>query len=130
MVNEFYLDFAKIKIINSLMIVEVNEGIHLSTNHHEELEEIAQLQFENNPFIYITNRVHSYSVDPAIYKLTSQISNLKGFAVVTKTILAKKNAELEKLFLNKPFEIFSEIDEAISWAKSVIDNKFINGKNN
>ena len=55
--------------------------------------------------------------------------NLKGFAVVTKTLLAKKNAEIEKLFLNKPFEIFSDIDEALSWAKSVIDDNITNNKN-
>ena len=129
MTNEFYLDFAKVKVLKCLMIVEINEGIHMSTTYHEELEEIASLQFEGKPFVYITNRVNSYSVDPSIYKLTSKIPNLKGFAVVTKTLLAKKNAEIEKLFLNKPFEIFKDLDEAINWARNILDNKLINNKN-
>ncbi|AUC76316.1 hypothetical protein CW732_11825 [Olleya sp. Bg11-27] len=71
------------------------------------------------PFVYITNRIHSYSVDPIIYKDVSQIKTLQGFAVVSQT-QSGKNAEIERLFLNKPFEIFTDIEDAKTWASKII----------
>lgn len=117
------IDFAKIAIHNHFMIVEVNKGEHLTPNHHKIFEEVAKKYFESNPFIYITHRINSYSVDPIIYKKTSQIKNLIGFAVVADVPVAKANAEVEKLFLNKPFEIFQSLDKAITWANNILNIK-------
>jgi hypothetical protein len=117
------IDFAKITIDHQLMIVEVNKGEHLTPTHHELLEEVARIYFGDTPFIYITHRKNSYSVDPVIYKKTSQIKNLLGFAVVADVPLAKANAEVEKLFLNKPFEIFQTLEDALNWAKTLLDSK-------
>ena len=117
------IEFAKITIHNRFMVVEVNKGEHLTPQHHDVLEEVAKIYFKNDSFIYITHRKNSYSVDPVIYKKTSQIKNLLGFAVVADVPVAKGNAEVEKLFLNKPFEIFQSLNNAISWAKSILNNK-------
>ena len=51
----------------------------------------------------------------------SKIKNLKGFAVVSKDYKAKSNAEVEKLFLNKPLEIFDDLNKAISWKDSILN---------
>lgn len=117
------IEFAKIAIHNRFMIVEINKGEHLTPQHHEVLEEVARIYFKDEPFIYITHRKNSYSVNPVIYKKTSQIKNLLGFAVVADVPLAKGNTEIEKLFLNKPFEIFQSLDNAISWAKSILNTE-------
>jgi hypothetical protein len=117
------IDFAKIAIHDRFMIVEVNKGEHLTPQHHEMLEEVSNIYFKNEPYIYITHRKNSYSVDPIIYKKTSQLKNLLGFAVVAKVPVAKANAEVEKLFLNKPFEIFQSLDDAISWAKHILNTE-------
>lgn len=115
------IDFAKIAIHDRFMIVEVNTGVHLNPDHHDVLEEVAKLYFKDDPFIYITHRKNSYSVDPIIYKKTSQLKSLVGFAVVVDVPVSKANAEIEKLFLNKPFEIFQSLDNAIVWAKKVLN---------
>ena len=51
----------------------------------------------------------------------SKIKTLVGFAIVSKDYTAKSNAEIEKLFLNKPLEVFDVLEDAITWAKSVLD---------
>lgn len=112
-------DFCEIHIYEYYMVVTVNAGVNISTHHNQTLLNIADTYFRNKQFVYITHRVNSYSVDPAIYKETSKISNLAGFCVVSKNYMAKSAAQIEKLFLNKPFEIFDTLTEAIEWAQSV-----------
>ncbi|WP_460219541.1 hypothetical protein [Psychroserpens sp. MEBiC05023] len=119
MTDKLTLDFCDIHIYDNYMVVTVNTGVNITSDHNEVLKNIADTYFKNKPFVYITHRVHSYSVDPAVYKDTSKISNLVGFCVVSKNYMAKSAAQIEKLFLNKPFEIFDTLTEAIEWARSV-----------
>jgi hypothetical protein len=107
-------------IYDYYMIVVINEGVTVTPEHNNVLLNVVDTYYENKPFVYITHRLHSYAVDPAIYNETSKISNLAGFCVVSSDYKAKRNAEIEKLFLNKPFEIFDTIEEATTWASQVI----------
>ncbi|WP_040279758.1 hypothetical protein [Psychroserpens damuponensis] len=120
MTNKITLDFCEIHIYEYYMIVTMNTGITVTAHHNNSLKEIANIHFKNRPFVYITHRINSYSVDPAVYKETSKINNLIGICVVSNSYIAKSTAQIEKLFLNnKPFEIFSDLDKAIEWANSV-----------
>jgi len=116
-------DFCTMHLYDTYLVVEINEGVHVTPSHNDVLVEISEKHYKNKPFVYLTNRVNSYSVDPAIYSKTSQINNLTGFAVISKDYKAKSNAEIEKLFLNKPFEIFDSLSEAVKWAKSLTAGK-------
>ncbi|MCK8482067.1 hypothetical protein [Psychroserpens algicola] len=120
MTDKLTLNFCVIHIYDSYMVVTVNTGVNITSEHNEILKNVANTYFKNNPFVYITHRINSYSVDPAVYNETSKINNLVGFCVVSKNYMAKSAAQIEKLFLNKPFEIFDTLDEAIEWARSVI----------
>jgi hypothetical protein len=102
------------------MIVVINEGATVTPEHNAVLLNVVDTYYKNKRFVYITHRLNSYAVNPAVYRETSKIKNLAGFCVVSKDFKAKRNAEIEKLFLNKPFEIFDTIEEATSWAKQVI----------
>ena len=88
--------------------------------HNKVLVDIAESHFKAKPFVYITHRINSYSVDPKIYYETSKISNLAGFAVVSDKYKAKSNAMVEKMFFSKPFEIFGDLAEAKRWAKTIL----------
>ncbi len=98
----------------------MNEGVTITPTHNQTLIDVTATYFKDKPFVYITHRINSYAVDPKTYFDTSKISNLVGFAVVSKNFKAKSNAELEKIFFNKPFEIFNTLDEAIRWADTII----------
>ncbi|WP_425075164.1 hypothetical protein [Psychroserpens sp. S379A] len=113
-------DFCTMHIYDNHMIVIINEGVTVTPKHNEVLLNVADTYYKNKPFVYITHRLNSYAVDPAVYRETSKIENLAGFCVVSSDYKAKRNAEIEKLFLNKPFEIFDTIDEATTWASQVV----------
>ncbi|OAB78990.1 hypothetical protein [Cochleicola gelatinilyticus] len=114
------VDFGIIEIHNFYVIATINEGVVLTNDLSYEIIQHAVEHFQDAPFVYITNRIHSYSVDPSVYIMTNDIKNLKGFGVVSPHVLARDNATFEKNFLNKEFEIFKTLDEAIEWARNLI----------
>ncbi|MDT0557586.1 hypothetical protein RM697_02930 [Ichthyenterobacterium sp. W332] len=116
-------DFCTMHIHDTYLIVEMNDGIHVTPDHNKILLNIADTYYKNKPFVYLTHRVNSYSVDPAIYAETSKIKNLIGFAVISGDFKKKSNAEIEKLFFNKTFKIFDTIEDAVVWAKSITTKK-------
>ncbi len=120
MTDKLTFDFCEMHIYDNYMVVTMNDGVTIGVEHNKTLINVADTYYKNKPFVYITHRINSYSVDPAVYRETSKINNLVGFCVVSKNYLAKSTAQIEKLFLNKPFEIFDTLKEAIEWSKSVL----------
>jgi len=114
-------DFCLMTLYEKYLITNINEGVNLLPEHNDVLVEVAETYFKNKPFVYITHRINSYSVHPKIYFETSKIKNLVGIAVVSEKYKAKSNAEIEKMFFQKPFEIFGNIEDAKSWAETLID---------
>jgi len=113
-------DFCDMTIYDKYLVVVIKEGVNITPDHNSVLLEVTEMYFSDKPFVYITHRLNSYSVDPKIYFETVKIENLKGFAVVSKNYQAKINAQIEQMFFTKPFEIFTKLDEAIEWAEDVI----------
>jgi len=114
------LDFCDVVIYDHYIVVTIKEGTILTPEHNNTLIKISETYYEQTPFVYISNRINSYSVNPEIYYKTVQITSLKGFAVVSQEYKAKINAQIERMFFEKPFEIFSEIDDAITWAEALV----------
>jgi len=113
-------DFCKISIYDNYVVVVIKEGINLTPKHNNLLVEVTETHFSDKSFVYITHRVNSYSVDPKIYFETAKILSLKGFAIVSSNYKAKVNAKIEQMFFNKPFEIFSTLDDAFKWADKLV----------
>ena len=122
MIKILKYSFCTIEVYDDFVISYINKEHHLTPDQNKVLADIANDYFRDRPFVYITHRKHSYSVDPAIYLQTSKIENLVGFAVVAEVLLSKGNAEIERLFLDKPFEIFESLEDAKIWAKNIIPN--------
>lgn len=120
MTEQLRLDFCDISIYDNYMIVVMDTGVNLTLDCNAALTDVAWTYFKDTSFVYITHRINSYSVDPAIYKETSKIKNLMGFCVVSKNFMAKSTAQIEKLFLDKPFEILDTLPEAITWAQKIL----------
>lgn len=114
------LEFCKIRFFEDYVICNVNEGITLCTEKSNEITVFILNHFQNKPFVYITERIHSYSVDPSIYIRSSKVETLKGFAVVAFNHFAATSADYEKYFLKKPFEIFNDTSAAVRWAKNIL----------
>lgn len=113
------LNFCDISIHDNYMVVIMKHGTNLIAKHNEILKKISNTYYLNKPFVYISHRINSYSVDPKIYLETSKIENLKGFAVASKKYHAKINAQIEKMFFSKEYEIFDKLEDAVQWAKKL-----------
>ena len=112
-------DFCILKFYDNYVISIINEGVIVSKEISDKISKAAINYYQGKPFVYITHRMHSYSVDPNIYKDVSKIKNLAGFVVVSDSKTSIKSALLENIFLNKPFQIFSNLEDGILWANNV-----------
>ena len=115
------LKFCTLTFFDNYVIAVINEGEHVDHKLNEILIENIELHFKK-PYVYITNRINSYSVDPNIYHRASEVQNLAGFAVVSKEYKTKINAQIEKMFFGKPFEIFTTLEDAIEWKDQLFEN--------
>ncbi|PKP25557.1 MAG: hypothetical protein CVU03_07515 [Bacteroidetes bacterium HGW-Bacteroidetes-2] len=118
-------DFCEFSIFKNFIIAVINEGETVSPKHNEVLIKLAKKYFKNRPFAYITNRIHSYAVDPKVYLETSKIENLVAFAVVSQQELSTSNTKVEKMFLNKPYKNFIHLLDAIHWCENIITTSTI-----
>lgn len=117
------LDFAKVVIYENYLVTEVFEDVLLRHEHHDVLDTIAETYFSKTPFVYISHRVHSYSVDPMIYFRTSKMPNLAGFAFVSQKESSLTSAQLEQMFIKKPNGIFNNLEDAIAWSRKIANQK-------
>jgi hypothetical protein len=119
MTNELTYTFGKVTIYDHYLIAVMNEGITVTPDLNDVLENISKEYYANEKFVYITHRLNSYAVDPNIYFRTSKIPNLVGFAVVSGKKIVIDNTGLESVFLTKPFRAFNSLQDAIEWANEL-----------
>lgn len=114
--------FGDVELHKNYLVSVINEGETVTALHNDELIKLSKTTYNNRPFGYITHRKYSYSVDPQTYIETSKINNLAAFAIVTNEQITIGNAEIEKLFLKKPVEVFNTLEQAETWVESLIAN--------
>ena len=115
-------DFGKVKIQNDIVIAEMKEGITFDINYNAEFLKFCKDHFKEKTYGYISNRVHSYSVNPTVYIDTAKNSNIRAIAIVTSDPINKGNAEIERQFFEYPFEVFTTLEQAVKWMNQVLSN--------
>ncbi|WP_430907254.1 hypothetical protein [Maribacter sp. 2-571] len=120
--GKHHLDIGTFTFYGNFMVAEVAEGVAFAFENATEMLSLAKQYYGNTtPFVYITNRVNSYSFNPtAHFKTTAMFSNLKGYAVVTYDVMNQDIAQMEQSFMNRPFGMFKSLDDAVAWAESLI----------
>lgn len=94
-----HFDWEKIKLVMSKLIEFYGHGIQLG---------------------YISNRIHSYSVDPYSWqKVDKKYGIILASAIIYYNDFSYKNATLEKQFSNKSIKRCINLDEAIHWMKNL-----------
>ncbi|ARV08439.1 hypothetical protein BTO05_01805 [Winogradskyella sp. PC-19] len=122
MTDSLHLYFCDITIFKNYFIVVMKEGTDITVGHSDVLFDISKTYFGGKQFVYISNRINSYSVNPNVYKKINEIENLAGFAVVSYGFKTSGNVKIEQLYFDKPIEVFDNINDAKEWAKSVVKN--------
>ncbi|MBN2867946.1 MAG: hypothetical protein JXK08_04680 [Flavobacteriaceae bacterium] len=114
-------DFCTIEFTGQIAIATIGEGVHVDYDTSRIITQTCIDYFKNKPFVYLTHRKNSYSVDVTKYTYINDLNNLKGFGVIS-TSLSARNAEIESLFISIPFEIFDTLEEGIKWANTILEN--------
>ncbi|HLV69611.1 MAG TPA: hypothetical protein VKY34_02805 [Xanthomarina sp.] len=107
-------------VFDEFLICQIREGAEIHPEYNEKLNKVIQKHFTVKNMVYISNRVNSYSVNPLTYVETERIPNLIAIAMIPETELMKKNAEFERDFFDKPYEIFDSLSKAIQWAHTIV----------
>jgi len=120
---EHNLEAAKFVFYQNMAVVEGIEGTHVTFEKVSNVLRVAEEVYGNDiPFVYISHRIHSYSIDPiGYYEAIKSFHNLKALAIVTSSKRTKMIANLEKLFVAKPIRVFDDLDSAILWAEEIIE---------
>lgn len=113
-------ELAEVFILDDFLIAQIKEGQHVDKLFFKELKKLIKTYFDKKPFVYISNRVHSYSVDALLYKEIFKVSEIIGIGIIATNSLVNKNAQFEKQFFKKPFKTFTSLSEACIWVNELI----------
>ncbi len=112
-----------LEFYNFYVISRVHENVIFDEEILEKVRNICRKYFKDQPYVYISKRVHSYNVNPLIYLKLKENEKLSGVAIVSDNFSQLTTANFEKQFSPLPFDIFANLEEAIAWAQGVVDNK-------
>ena len=119
-------DFGTLKIGNHHIIGEMDEAADIHLDTVSRIIKIANKRFNGERWVYISNRINSYSLNPLVHMEAPKFdNNMVAFAVVTNKMSQRSNADLEKYFSEEQykFECFLKLDEAITWAIQVLNEE-------
>ncbi len=107
----------------NFVISEINEGVVITLDKVIEVSSKYTKKYYGNltPFVYIANRVNSYSLEPTVhFKTTIMFPNAKGYGIVIYNSLNKQIAALEQTFTGIPTQVFDNLNTAVQWAEKLI----------
>lgn len=128
--TDFYSDvirklsypFGNVFVFKEFIVSELNEGIIFSWEHQGRViaEDVTELLDTNgSDLVYISNRIHSYSVIPSDWtKFYKTRYTLKAYCVVSQSRIGVMNSKIENLFYKNEVKQFNTIYEAVNWAKN------------
>lgn len=114
--NTIELDFSTLKFFDCYVVSQLKEDVVFDRPQVKELVEVCLNYFGDKHFVYISQRIHNYNVNPTIYLKLKEAHNLCGIAIVSQKTSALNMAAFEKNFAKVPFEVFLELDDAKKWA--------------
>ncbi|WP_103068128.1 hypothetical protein [Aquimarina sediminis] len=131
-IHEFEYSCGTYYLFDTFVVAEIKEGITYTWDDHAKpiVEELTHLYDQNGEnIVYISNRVHLYSVKPSDWiKFFSNNYKLKAYAIVSYTQRGFLNSLIEKLFMRNNFKSFDNLEDAIIWAKSLTQKPEIDSK--
>ncbi len=126
-IQELNYPFADIYIFKGFIVSEVKEGITFTWEDHAKViidDVVGFLDTNGEDLIYISHRIHSYSVIASDWTKFFKMSyGLKGYGVVGYNNTSFLNSMVEKLFFKNKIKHFTELDIAIDWATNKVLEK-------
>ncbi|MFS4466439.1 hypothetical protein [Maribacter sp. 2210JD10-5] len=118
-------DIGRFDYYPNFVIGCIKEGVHVTFEEAIiSLQTAAQIYTYDKRFVYISNRVYSYSIDPMGYREASKMFiNLVGLAVVAKSKKRRTLAGLERMFMKQPIRAFKDLESAFQWTQELLEKE-------
>lgn len=119
------LDIGRFIFYPNIVVGEFNEGIHATVeNTALPIQMATEIYGVEEPIIYISHRLNSYSMDAVGYgKVVHLFPNFKAFAIVAQNKRRRMLANLERMFIKKPTRVFDNLEDAIKWAEEILEKE-------
>lgn len=121
-VKELNYKFGDVFVFDGFVISEIKEGVSFSWDEHAKrvIEDVIEItKCNGSDLIYLSHRIHSYSLVPQDWlKFFKNSFSLKGYGVIGYQNISFVNTVIENLFFNKKIRRFSDLNQAIQWVKS------------
>lgn len=116
------LGFGTFDFYRNIVVGEIREGAIITADHALELMSFGIEYYKHREaVVYISNRKHSYSIDPTLHLEIGKIfSKLAGYGIVCYDPRSTKVAKLEQRFLSYPSELFMTPEAAMEWAVQTV----------
>ena len=69
MIKEYINGLGEFEFFDGYLIGRINDGVNVGSNFVDALSELIHKHYHGNPFIYISDRINSYSLDPLATEL-------------------------------------------------------------
>lgn len=121
-VREF--EFGVFYFFDALVISEINSGVFFEWEMAKKaIKASKEFYGENQPIVYISNRINNYTVTPADWlKFYSNRHQLAYYSVVGNTTGSLSSTVLEKLFFKGSLQQFDDLEKAITWSLEKIES--------
>lgn len=120
--KELNYSFGNVFIFDGFVVSEINRGVNFNWNEHAQIivEDVAcYLGTDGSDIIYISNRIHSYSVIASDWiKFFKHSYHLKSYFIVSNSHLGILNSMIENLFFNNKIKRFNSIETAINYIET------------
>lgn len=118
-------DFGIFYFFDGLVISEIKEGVVFNWSMAKKIINIAyEVIGKDKPIAYISNRIHDYSVIPTDWlKFYKNRHQLEFYSVVAYDKGGLSSIVLEKMFFKDNIRQFSDLESAIKWSISKVEEK-------
>lgn len=118
-------DFGVFYFFDGLVISEIKEGVVFNWYMAKKIIDIAyEIIGKDKPIAYISNRINDYSVVPTDWlKFYKNRHKLEFYSVVAYNKGGLSSIVLEKMFFKNNIRQFSDLENAIKWSISMINDK-------
>ncbi|TXE15150.1 hypothetical protein FUA26_01175 [Seonamhaeicola algicola] len=122
-IAEKTIPIGSLYFFENFLVAEFNEGVVVNFESFNDATTLVKEFYGNKPFGFISNRVNSYAIDlydaPLFMK---EFTNLEAYATVIYNAINNKLFELEKRFFKFNKENFTDLNLAVNWVETCIDN--------
>ena len=121
MKKEHKFVFGHLELTDNYGVITCNNGEHIDFQEINTIQEVLYPSYGKKTFGLIANRIATYSVNPEAINLLFSYKYLVAGAIVGKSKLAKRNAELENVIVEgAPIHFFSDMPSAINWIEAAV----------